>query len=393
MDIKVPTFPESVEDGVITTWHKKVGDSFNRDEILVEIETDKVIVEVPAPQAGTLTKVAANEGDVVLAQQVIGSFKEGKSSSATSETKTTAEPKAVAESLGAANGATPATSKVKAGPATRRLASEKGVNLNDLAGAGEMVTKEDVLNFSSGQQSKTNQKSAARTEKRVPMTRLRNSLANRLVNSQQTTASLTTFNEVNMQPVMDLRSKYKDAFVTKHGAKLGFMSFFVKASVMALAKYPEVNSYIEDNNIVYHNYADIGIAVSSPRGLVVPILRDTQLMGLADIENQIAGYANKAQDGKLTLEELQGGTFTISNGGVFGSLVSTPIINPPQTAILGMHKIQERAMVVKGKLEILPMMYLALTYDHRMIDGKTAVQFLVSIIDFLENPGSILLDL
>ncbi len=414
-DIKVPTFPESVEDGAIATWHKQVGDSFNRDELLVEIETDKVILEVPAPQDGTLTKITAKVGDIVKTQQVIGAFGPLKQSQATAAVKddvaktkstdasTDASKKANASSQNTKGESTPEKSfGVKAGPAARRLASEKGVNLNDVAGQretkGEMVTKEDVMSWEANDSStggaSANQTAVERVEKRVPMTRLRQSIANRLVESQQTSASLTTFNEVNMQPVMDLRSKYKDAFAEKHqGARLGFMSFFAKAAVLALAKYPEVNSYLDGSDIVYHNYADIGIAVSSPRGLVVPILRDVQLMGLVDIERQIAAYATKAQAGKLALEELQGGTFTISNGGVFGSLLSTPIINPPQTAILGMHKIQERAMVVKGKLEILPMMHLALTYDHRMIDGKTAVQFLVAIIDFLENPGSILLDL
>ena len=397
-DIKVPTFPESVEDGAIATWHKQVGDSFNRDELLVEIETDKVILEVPAPQDGTLTKITAKVGDIVKTQQVIGAFGPLKQSKATAAVKEASNESKKAPVNTKGESTTGKSRGVKAGPAARRLASEKGVNLNDVAGKGDMITKEDVMSWAANDGStggtSGNQTTAERLEKRVPMTRLRQSIANRLVESQQTSASLTTFNEVNMQPVMDLRSKYKDAFAEKHqGARLGFMSFFAKAAVLALAKYPEVNSYLDGGDIVYHNYADIGIAVSSPRGLVVPILRDVQLMGLADIERQIAVYATKAQEGKLALEELQGGTFTISNGGVFGSLLSTPIINPPQTAILGMHKIQERAMVVKGKLEILPMMHLALTYDHRMIDGKTAVQFLVAIIDFLENPGSILLDL
>ena len=447
MDIKVPPFPESVDDGEISAWRKKEGESFSRDEVLVEIETDKVVLEIPAPQAGTLTKITVKEGATVKANQVIGAFSEGdagdggaskddaadtstgdaadegKSSSAASANKaevsasSPTSKSATKSALDSVEEKTQATSPVtkhngggtKAGPAARRLAQEKGVNLADIAKSGkgikggELVTKQDVAEFTS--KSATSQSSQPqgigqsavaneRVQKRVPMTRLRASIAKRLVESQQTAAMLTTFNEVNMAPIMELRSKYKKAFEEKHlGTRLGFMSFFVKGTVLALTKYPEVNAYIEGTDIVYHSYYDVGIAVSSPRGLVVPILRDAQLMTLVDIEQQINEYAAKAQDGKLMLEELQGGTFTISNGGVFGSLLSTPIINPPQTAILGMHKIQERPVAVKGKVEILPMMYLALSYDHRMIDGKTAVQFLSAIKDFLENPGLILLDL
>ena len=435
MDIKVPPFPESVDDGEISAWRKKEGESFSRDEVLVEIETDKVVLEIPAPQAGTLTKITVKEGATVKANQVIGTFSEGeadaagdtadegKSSSAASANKaetsasspaSKSATKSEAASVEEEKQATSPAIKhngggTKAGPAARRLAQEKGVNLADIAKSakgikgGELVTKQDVAEFTS--KSATSQSSqpqgigqsavaSERVQKRVPMTRLRASVAKRLVESQQTAAMLTTFNEVNMAPIMELRSKYKKAFEEKHlGTRLGFMSFFVKGTVLALTKYPEVNAYIEGTDIVYHSYYDVGIAVSSPRGLVVPILRDAQLMNLVDIEQQINEYAAKAQDGKLMLEELQGGTFTISNGGVFGSLLSTPIINPPQTAILGMHKIQERPVAVKGKVEILPMMYLALSYDHRMIDGKTAVQFLSAIKDFLENPGLILLDL
>ena len=438
MDIKVPPFPESVDDGEISAWRKKEGESFSRDEVLVEIETDKVVLEIPAPQAGTLTKITVKEGATVKANQVIGAFSEGdagaagdtadegKSSSAASANKAESSSPSSPASKSASKSApdsveektqtpSPATKHnatkyngggTKAGPAARRLAQEKGVNLADIAKSakgGELVTKQDVAEFTS--KSATSQSSQPqgigqsavaneRVQKRVPMTRLRASIAKRLVESQQTAAILTTFNEVNMAPIMELRSKYKKAFEEKHlGTRLGFMSFFVKGTVLALTKYPEVNAYIEGTDIVYHSYYDVGIAVSSPRGLVVPILRDAQLMTLVDIEQQINEYAAKAQDGKLMLEELQGGTFTISNGGVFGSLLSTPIINPPQTAILGMHKIQERPVAVNGKVEILPMMYLALSYDHRMIDGKTAVQFLSAIKDFLENPGLILLDL
>ena len=443
MDIKVPPFPESVDDGEISSWRKKEGESFSRDEVLVEIETDKVVLEIPAPQAGTLTKITVKEGATVKANQVIGAFSEsdavdasksdtadaskdeGKSSSAASANKagasasspaTKSVSKSETQSVEEEKQTKPPTTKhnatkhngggTKAGPAARRLAQEKGVDLADIAKSvkgGELVTKQDVAEFTSkSEMSQSSQPlgsgqsavASERVQKRVQMTRLRASVAKRLVESQQTAAMLTTFNEVNMAPVMELRSKYKKQFEEKHlGTRLGFMSFFVKGAVLALTKYPEVNAYIEGTDIVYHSYYDVGIAVSSPRGLVVPILRDAQLMNLVDIEQQINEYAAKAQDGKLMLEELQGGTFTISNGGVFGSLLSTPIINPPQTAILGMHKIQERPVAVKGKVEILPMMYLALSYDHRMIDGKTAVQFLSAIKDFLENPGLILLDL
>ena len=404
MDIKVPALPESVEDGAIASWSKQEGDSFERDEILVEIETDKVVLEVPAPDAGVLTKIKAKAGDTVKAGQIIGSYKKGagsakaaasgngkagKAEAPAAETPAAAaaekEPAKAAAATG--GGAAP-----KAGPAARLAAAEKGVNLDDLAKqSGSFITKDDVARFQAATGSTGPYK---RVEKRVPITRLRASVAKRLVESQRTAAMLTTFNEVNMNPVMELRAKYKDEFVKTHnGTKLGFMSFFVKAATHALSKFPEVNSYIDEEEIVYHNYADIGIAVSSPRGLVVPVLRDAHLLSVAGIESTLADYAVQARDGKLALEDLQGGTFTISNGGVFGSLLSTPIINPPQTAILGMHKIQDRPVVVDGKIEILPMMYLALTYDHRMIDGKTAVQFLVSIKDYLENLGVVLLEI
>ena len=397
MDIKVPALPESVEDGVITSWHKAEGEGFERDEVLVEIETDKVVLEVPASKAGTLTKISAEEGETVTAQQVIGSFKEGatkkKGDGKDSAHSGVPDKEFVPQEQSPTKDAVVKGGDTKAGPAARRHALEKGVDIKDVPSSG-IVTKQDVDNFLSLGGATANQPAGERMEKRAPMTRLRASVAKRLVESQQNAAMLTTFNEVNMKPIMELRTKYKDEFAEKHaGVRLGFMSFFVKASVVALIKYPEVNSYIEGNEIVYHNYVDVGIAVSSERGLVVPILRDAQMLSIAEIESGVLAYAKKANDGKLALEELQGGTFTISNGGVFGSLLSTPIINPPQTAILGMHKIQERPVVINGKLEILPMMYLALSYDHRMIDGKTAVQFLVALKDFLENPGSILLDL
>lgn len=396
MDIKVPPFPESVDDGEIANWRKQTGESFSRDEVLVEIETDKVVLEVPAPKSGTLSKIIVKAGETVKANQIIGEFEPAAIKDDKADKKVISAPQST-DSLAKVN-----QTSTKAGPAARRLAQETGVNMEEIANnakKGELVTKQDVVSFISQNQFKAQRStdttsSGGRIQKRVPMTRLRASVAKRLVESQQTAAMLTTFNEVNMTPIMELRTKYKKQFEEKHnGTRLGFMSFFVKGAVLSLAKYPEVNAYIEDNDIVYHNYYDLGIAVSSPRGLVVPILRDVQSMSLADIESQINQYALKAKEGKLALEELQGGTFTISNGGVFGSLLSTPIINPPQTAILGMHKIQERPVAVNGKVVILPMMYLALTYDHRMIDGKTAVKFLVTIKDFLENPGLILLDI
>ncbi len=409
IDIKAPTFPESVADGTIATWHKKPGEAVARDELIVDIETDKVVLEVVAPNDGVIEKIIKGEGEIVLSGEVIGIFVEGAKGS---------EPVAVAVAPAAA----PAESsrEVHVSPAARKLIEESGVDVNAIAstGKGGRVTKEDVVNHLGGSgtavavkpQSKSTQETApvssvanmpkielsgqGRPEKRVPMTRLRASIARRLVEAQQTAAMLTTFNEVNMKPVMDLRSQYKDMFEKKHnGVRLGFMSFFVKAAAEALKRFPAVNASIDGNDMVYHGYQDIGVAVSSDRGLVVPILRDADEMSLAEIEGSIRDYGNKAKDGKLSIEDMTGGTFTISNGGVFGSLMSTPILNPPQTAILGMHKIQDRPMAVNGQVVILPMMYLALSYDHRMIDGKEAVQFLVTIKDLLEDPARILLDI
>ena len=406
-DIKVPVFPESIDEGTIAHWHKKKGDAFQRDEVLVDIETDKVVLEVPAPTAGTITGIIVREGETVKAQQVIAHYEEGGSQASvplerkedaakkdqTAKTVEPAESANAKEAKEAQNtqlgdlqtSAASSSEKLsgRMGPAARRLAQQKGVEVQPTPG-GSFITKQDL----------NNRAAMERVEKRVPMTRLRASLAKRLVESQHQAAMLTTFNEVNMRSVMELRTRYRDAFEKKHnGIRLGFMSFFVKAVCEALHKFPEVNAHIDGDDIVYCNYQDIGIAVSSPRGLVVPILRDAQNMSLADIERGIREYSEKAQQAKLTLEELQGGTFTISNGGVFGSLMSTPIINPPQTGILGMHKTQQRPVAVDGKVVILPMMYLALSYDHRMIDGKTAVQFLVYIKEFLEYPGITLLGL
>ena len=403
IEIKAPTFPESVADGTVATWHKQPGDAVKRDELLVDIETDKVVMEVLAEADGVMGDIAKAEGDTVLSGEVLGVLKDGEAAAAPA-----AKPaEAKAESAPAAAEATGEEPMLS--PAARKLAEENGLVASEISGTGKggRVTKEDVLNAVEAKKNAPAAKPAApaapaaavalpegdRTEKRVPMTRLRARIAERLVDAQSNMAMLTTFNEVNMKPVMDLRSKYKDLFEKKHnGVRLGFMSFFVKAATEALKRFPAVNASIDGNDIVYHGYQDIGVAVSSDRGLVVPILRNTEHMGLADIEGTIADYGRKARDGKLTMEEMTGGTFTISNGGVFGSLMSTPIINPPQSAILGMHKIQDRPMAVNGKVEILPMMYLALSYDHRIIDGKESVGFLVTVKEMLEDPTRLLLD-
>ncbi len=407
IEIKAPTFPESVAEGNIATWHKQPGEAVSRDELIVDIETDKVVLEVAAPADGVISEVLKSEGDVVLSNEVIAVFEAGATGATTSEPSTEATEDAPQPSENAV-----------ASPAARKLMEENAVQSNQIAGTGKngLITKEDVVNFI--KQSDLSGSSAVaqtpvaptpvveapapvlvpmnqegRLEKRVPMTRLRASIAKRLLDAQHNAAMLTTFNEVNMQPIMDLRTKYKDQFEKTHETKLGFMSFFVKAAVESLKKFPEVNASIDGNDIVYHGYYDVGVAVSSDRGLVVPVLRDADGMTLADVESTIKGYGSKAKEGKLALEEMIGGTFTITNGGVFGSLMSTPILNPPQTAILGMHKIQERPMAVDGEVVIQPMMYLALSYDHRLIDGKEAVQFLVSVKELLEEPAKILLNL
>ncbi|MBG4380595.1 2-oxoglutarate dehydrogenase complex dihydrolipoyllysine-residue succinyltransferase [Pseudomonas aeruginosa] len=406
IEIKAPTFPESVADGTVATWHKKPGEAVKRDELIVDIETDKVVIEVLAEADGVLAEIIKNEGDTVLSNELLGKLNEGGA----------AAPAAPAAAAPAAAPAAQAAAPAAAGgddailsPAARKLAEEAGIDPNSIAGTGKggRVTKEDVV---AAVEAKKNAPAApakpaapaaeapifaagARVEKRVPMTRLRAKVAERLVEAQSAMAMLTTFNEVNMKPIMDLRSKYKDLFEKKHnGVRLGFMSFFVKAATEALKRFPGVNASIDGNDIVYHGYQDIGVAVSSDRGLVVPVLRNAEFMSLAEIEGGIANFGKKAKEGKLTIEDMTGGTFTISNGGVFGSLLSTPIVNPPQTAILGMHKIQERPMAVNGQVVILPMMYLALSYDHRLIDGKEAVSFLVAIKDLLEDPARLLLD-
>ncbi|MCP5010364.1 2-oxoglutarate dehydrogenase complex dihydrolipoyllysine-residue succinyltransferase [Marisediminitalea sp.] len=389
VDIKVPVLPESVADATIATWHVAPGEAVSRDQNLVDIETDKVVLEVVAPADGSLAEILAEEGTTVTAEEIIAKFVEGAGAASPAA--------AAAEESDDDNDAL--------SPSVRRLLAEKGVDPAKVKGSGKngRITKEDVEQYLKGGSAPAAPAKAAaeeapvvasgeRSEKRVPMTRLRKTIANRLLEAKNSTAMLTTFNEVNMKPIMDLRKQYQDSFEKRHGIRLGFMSFYVKAVTEALKRYPEVNASIDGDDIVYHNYFDISIAVSTPRGLVTPVLKDSDTLGMAGIEKGIKELALKGRDGKLSMAELQGGNFTITNGGVFGSLMSTPIINPPQSAILGMHKIQDRPMAVNGKVEILPMMYLALSYDHRIIDGKESVGFLVTVKEMLEDPTRLLLD-
>jgi 2-oxoglutarate dehydrogenase E2 component (dihydrolipoamide succinyltransferase) len=392
-EVKVPVLPESVADATIATWHVAVGEAVSRDQNLVDIETDKVVLEVVAPADGSLSEIVAEEGATVTAEEVIAKFVEGASSGA-----------AASESSEAASDDSDDSSDALS-PSVRRLLAEKGVDAAKVKGTGKngRITKEDVeKHLKGGSAPAASAPSAAadtaelptgnRTEKRVPMTRLRKTIATRLLEAKNSTAMLTTFNEVNMKPIMELRKQYQESFEKRHGIRLGFMSFYVKAVTEALKRFPDVNASIDGDDIVYHNYFDISIAVSTPRGLVTPILKDTDTLGMAGVEKGIKELAIKGRDGKLSMADLQGGNFTITNGGVFGSLMSTPIINPPQSAILGMHKIQDRPMAVNGKVEILPMMYLALSYDHRIVDGKESVGFLVTIKEMLEDPTRLLLD-
>ena len=405
VDILVPDLPESVADATVATWHKKPGDSVQRDEVLVEIETDKVVLEVPASADGILDAVLEDEGTTVTSRQILGRLREGnsngKESSAKSESKESTPAQRQQASLEEQN-------NEALSPAIRRLLAEHTLDANAIkgTGVGGRLTREDVDKHLAKSSTATEAKAPAaaaaapavtpvagnRSEKRVPMTRLRKRVAERLLEAKNSTAMLTTFNEVNMKPIMDLRKQYGDAFEKRHGIRLGFMSFYVKAVVEALKRYPEVNASIDGDDVVYHNYFDVSMAVSTPRGLVTPVLRDVDTLGMADIEKRIKELAVKGRDGKLTVEDLTGGNFTITNGGVFGSLMSTPIINPPQSAILGMHAIKDRPMAVDGKVEILPMMYLALSYDHRLIDGRESVGFLVAIKELLEDPTRLLLD-
>jgi 2-oxoglutarate dehydrogenase E2 component (dihydrolipoamide succinyltransferase) len=407
IEIKVPQLPESVSEATVGAWHKKAGDKVGRDENLVDLETDKVMLEVPAIADGVLSQVLKKEGDTVKGGDVIAILEEGSAMSVkpkAAEAAPAAKPglTPVSKSEAARPAAAPASPAADAagatpGPAARKMMAEAGLTPADVAGSGKggRVTKGDVIDHMSRPSSPAAGPAApaGRVEQRVPMTRIRARIAERLKEAQNTAAMLTTFNEVDLHAVGQLRKQYKDGFEKQHGARLGYMSFFVKASVEALRRYPLVNASIDGSDIVYHAYYDLGIAVSSPRGLVVPILRDADQLGFADIEKKIAEYGQKAKDNKLTLEDLQGGTFSITNGGVFGSMLSTPILNPPQSAILGMHGITDRAVVVNGEVVVRPMMYLALSYDHRIIDGREAVLFLRTIKELLEDPARMLLQL
>ena len=397
IEVKVPTLSESVSEATLVAWHKKIGEAVKRDENLIDIETDKVVMELPAPADGVLINIIKGDASIVVAGEVIAMID--------TEAKATAGTPAVAAASVAAPAA--ASSSAAMSPAAAKIAAENNVSANDVAGSGRggRITKEDVVNKVAGAPAATAPAAAKpsapavvipqgdRSEQRVPMSRLRARIAERLVQSQSTAAILTTFNEVNMAPIIAMRNLYKDKFEKEHGVKLGFMSFFVKAAVHALKKYPVVNASIDGTDIVYHGYYDIGIAVGTERGLVVPILRDADQMSIAGIEKQIAAFGQKAKDGKLTIEDLSGGTFSISNGGVFGSMLSTPIINPPQSAILGVHATKERAVVENGQIVIRPINYLAMSYDHRIIDGREAVLSLVAMKEALEDPSRLLLDI
>ncbi len=403
IEIKVPTLPESVADATIVTWHKKPGESVKRDENLVDLETDKVVLEVPAPADGVLQKILKEVGAVVKTDEILAILEAGAAQAAAAPAAAKSAPAATTSAPAAKAAQSAATVAAPAGPAARRVAAEQGVDVAQITGSGKggRVTREDVATIS-GQTKPQTQTAAAKTfspaavgeriEQRVPMTRLRARIAERLLAAQHNAAILTTFNEVNMKPIMDLRARYKDAFEKKHNIRLGFMSFFTAACIEALKRFPAVNASIDGNDVIYHGFYDIGIAVSTERGLVVPILRNAEQMSFAEIERNVAEYGRRARDGQLTIEEMTGGTFTITNGGVFGSLLATPIINPPQSAILGMHKIEERAVVENGQIVIRPMMYVALSYDHRIIDGKESVSFLVAVKELLEDPTRLLLE-
>lgn len=391
IEIKVPVLPESVADAAVATWHVSVGDSVSRDDNLVDIETDKVVLEVPCPVDGVVVEIREDEGATVLGEQVIAIIKEGASAGTEVAKEEAPAPEA------AAPAATSEEASDALSPSVRRLLSEHNLNSDNIkgTGVGGRLTKEDVekhIKSAAPAAAAPAPAIGARDQKRVPMTRLRKTIAKRLLQATNDTAMLTTFNEINMKPIMDLRKQYKDVFEERHGTRLGFMSFYVKAVTEALKRFPEINASIDGDDLVYHNFFDVSIAVSTPRGLVTPVLRDTDQMSMADIEKKIRELAIKGRDGKLTVDEMTGGNFTVTNGGVFGSLISTPIINLPQSAILGMHKIQDRPMAVDGKVEILPMMYLALSYDHRIVDGKGSVGFLVTIKELLEDPTRLLLD-
>ncbi|PID46158.1 MAG: dihydrolipoyllysine-residue succinyltransferase [Proteobacteria bacterium] len=393
VEIKTPQLPESVADALVVNWFKKAGEAVEQDEPLVEIETDKVVLEVPAPASGILETIVEAEDATVVSDQLLGTIKEGATAPAPAEETAPAPATEAASAPAAAGGQT--------APAVRKALDEKGLSASDVTGSGKngRILKEDVAAAggkapaaSAAAPASAPVPTGARVEERVPMTRLRKRIAERLHEATQSTAMLTTFNEVNMQPLMEMRSKYKEQFEKTHNARLGFMSLFVKAASIALQRFPEVNASIDGDDIVYHSYCDIGIAVSAPRGLVVPILRNTEKMSMANVESTIVDYAVKARDNKLEMEDLTGGTFTITNGGTFGSLLSTPILNPPQSAILGMHNIVKRVVVENDEMVIRPMMYVALSYDHRIIDGQSAVLFLKTIKELVEDPNRILLE-
>jgi 2-oxoglutarate dehydrogenase E2 component (dihydrolipoamide succinyltransferase) len=403
IEIKVPQLPESVTDATLVTWHKKPGDSVSRDENLVDLETDKVVLEVPAPSSGTLSEIRVEDGATVTAGDILAVLEEG------AVVANDPAPEVAAALVTAPEPAEAQSAAAKMSPAVRRLLDEHDLDATIIIGSGKdgRITKSDVMSYLKTHSHEnvtpgdpapalelgTATSAGSRTEKRVPMTRLRARIAERMVEAQHTAAMLTTFNEVDLTKVMSLRKRYKESFEKEHGVRLGFMSFFARAAVEALNKFPAVNASIEGNDVIYHDYVDIGVAVSSERGLMVPVLRNVGQLSFAQIESGINDYAAKVRDGSISMEDLTGGTFTITNGGVFGSMLSTPILNPPQSAILGMHNIQERPMVIDGEIQIRPMMYLALTYDHRIIDGREAVQFLVSIKNSLEDPGRLLLQL
>ncbi|STX52715.1 dihydrolipoamide succinyltransferase subunit E2 [Legionella busanensis] len=412
IEVKVPNLPESVADATIAAWHKKVGDKVSRDENLLDLETDKVVLEVPAPANGVIKEILFKEGDTVTSGELLARIEEGEIANKEAE----ATPKKADDGTSVkANEMESSASEKVAGPAVRRLLTENNLQASDVPSLNKdgRLTKEDVEAFITANREKTQSATpetktetqpsitipnvapapaGTREERRVPMTRLRAKIAERLVQAQHNAAMLTTFNEVNLKAVMDLRAQYKDVFEKKHGARLGFMSFFTKAVVEALKRFPAVNASIDGNDIVYHGYYDIGVAVSTERGLVVPVIRNADQLSMAEIEKAIIDTATRARQGKLGMEEMQGGTFTITNGGVFGSLLATPIINPPQTGILGMHKIEDRPVVEKGEIVIRPMMYIALSYDHRLIDGRESVQFLVNVKELLEDPARLLLN-
>ncbi|MDN3577421.1 2-oxoglutarate dehydrogenase complex dihydrolipoyllysine-residue succinyltransferase [Chitinimonas viridis] len=406
IEVKVPQLPESVSEATLVSWKKKVGDYVERDENLIDLETDKVVLELPAPQAGVIVSLVKGDGATVVSQELIATIDTEAKAGAPAPAATAAAPAAPEASRVAAAAAAAGVPENAIGfgtavmPAAKKAAADAGIDASKIAGSGRdgRVLKEDVVAAAAKPAAKASAPAVAvpagdRSEQRVPMSRLRQRVAERLIESQSTAAILTTFNEVNMKPVMDLRNRYKDRFEKEHGIKLGFMGFFVKAAVHALKKYPIVNASVDGSDIVYHGYYDIGVAVGSPRGLVVPVIRNADQLSLAQIEKQIADFGKRAQEGKLTMEELSGGTYTISNGGTFGSMMSTPIINPPQSAILGMHATKERAVVEEGVVVVRPMMYLAQSYDHRIIDGREAVLSLVAIKEAIEDPARLLLDI